>query len=93
MHLHGHSYWLVGTGQFNAGVFLEDKYRPMLKTKGQTTRRDTAAILDNSWLVFRFVASNPGVWLFHCHIKFHLENGMGLVFVVGEEAIQMNLRG
>jgi multicopper oxidase len=29
--------------------------------------------------MFDFVADNPGDWLFHCHIVYHMENGMARV--------------
>ena len=29
--------------------------------------------------------SSSGYWLFHCHLSFHIEVGMGLIFKVGEE--------
>ena len=31
-------------------------------------RRDTATLPQAGWVVVRFVADNPGVWLFHCHL-------------------------
>ena len=34
--------------------------------------------------ILRFIAKNPGMWLFHCHIDFHSELGMTLVFKVGD---------
>ena len=34
--------------------------------------------------ILRFVAKNPGMWLFHCHIDIHSELGMTLVFKVGD---------
>lgn len=27
------------------------------------------------YLVYRFIANNPGVWAFHCHIDWHLQAG------------------
>jgi len=39
------------------------------------------------WTVIRFVASNPGMWLFHCHIEWDFESGMGLVFDVASETL------
>lgn len=39
---------------------------------------------DGGYTIVRFVADNPGYWLFHCHIEFHAEVGMALVFKVGE---------
>lgn len=39
-------------------------------------RRDTVLVRPSSNLVLRFRADNPGVWLFHCHIEWHLESGL-----------------
>ncbi|KAJ1552837.1 hypothetical protein HK405_009845, partial [Cladochytrium tenue] len=33
------------------------------------------------YAVVRFVADNPGVWLFHCHIDWHIIAGLAMVFV------------
>ncbi|CAF3634583.1 unnamed protein product [Rotaria sp. Silwood1] len=35
-----------------------------------------------SYVVFRFTANNPGPWLFHCHMEWHLWPGMAIVFSV-----------
>ncbi|TPX68309.1 hypothetical protein CcCBS67573_g07214 [Chytriomyces confervae] len=46
---------------------------------------------DDVWFgyaVIRFVANNPGVWLMHCHITFHLEAGLGITFVESMYDIQ-----
>ena len=42
---------------------------------------------DKGWLHIRFVADNPGVWLFHCHTSWHLLFGQALSFVVAPEEI------
>lgn len=46
--------------------------------------KDTVTVPDGGYTVIRFVANNPGFWLFHCHIEFHVEVGMALVFKVGD---------
>jgi FtsP/CotA-like multicopper oxidase with cupredoxin domain len=33
---------------------------------------------------FEFTADNPGDWLFHCHILYHMEQGMARVFTYTE---------
>jgi L-ascorbate oxidase len=40
------------------------------------------------WIAIRFVASNPGMWLFHCHVDWHMEMGMGIVIDVDSETIR-----
>jgi iron transport multicopper oxidase len=34
--------------------------------------RDVIAVNGNSYAVLRFKADNPGVFLFHCHIEWHV---------------------
>ncbi|KAJ5578572.1 multicopper oxidase-domain-containing protein [Penicillium hispanicum] len=49
--------------------------------------RDTVQIPSRGYAVLRFRADNPGVWLFHCHILWHLATGMAmLVDVQGDPA-------
>lgn len=46
--------------------------------------KDTVTVPDGGYTVLRFLATNPGFWLLHCHIDFHVEVGMALVFKVGD---------
>lgn len=46
--------------------------------------KDTVTVPDGGYTIVRFVADNPGYWLFHCHIEYHVEVGMALVFKVGD---------
>ncbi|OBT50152.1 hypothetical protein VE04_09138 [Pseudogymnoascus sp. 24MN13] len=39
-------------------------------------RRDTLMVRPNGNMVLRFKADNPGVWLFHCHIEWHVDSGL-----------------
>ena len=39
------------------------------------------------WVMFRFVAAYPGVWLLHCHALLHLYMGQALLFVVSPDTI------
>lgn len=77
-HLHGHDFWVLGYGE---GKFREeDEKRFNLKNP---PLRNTAVIFPYGWTALRFVADNPGVWAFHCHIEPHLHMGMGVVFAEG----------
>ncbi|KAI8611842.1 Cupredoxin [Chytriomyces sp. MP71] len=45
---------------------------------------------DDTWfgyVMIRFVADNPGVWLFHCHIGWHLSAGLAVAFVEGAASV------
>lgn len=45
--------------------------------------KDTVTVPVGGYTVLRFIADNPGTWLFHCHLEFHSEVGMTLMFKVG----------
>ncbi|KAI0325354.1 hypothetical protein GY45DRAFT_1261010 [Cubamyces sp. BRFM 1775] len=67
-HLHGHKFWIVGSG---AGRYQNqplDNKAPML--------RDTLVIPAYTYTILRFVADNPGFWAFHCHIQWHMAAGL-----------------
>ena len=34
--------------------------------------KDTVILPGHGYVIIRFVADNPGWWLFHCHIIFHI---------------------
>ena len=44
-------------------------------------QRDVATVEGFGWLLVRFVADNPGAWLFHCHMIWHGETGMAMQFL------------
>ena len=39
------------------------------------------------WVLITSVSLCAGYWLLHCHITFHIEVGMGLVFKVGQQSM------
>ncbi|CAN0923212.1 L-ascorbate oxidase [Linum grandiflorum] len=81
-HLHGHDFWVLGYGE---GKF-DDGKAAKLNLKNPPLR-NTAVIFPYGWTALRFVADNPGVWAFHCHIEPHLHMGMGVVFAEGVDRI------
>ncbi|GLT56759.1 hypothetical protein SLA2020_297780 [Shorea laevis] len=81
-HLHGHDFWVLGYGE---GKFTEaDVKKFNLKNP---PLKNTAVIFPFGWTALRFVADNPGVWAFHCHIEPHLHMGMGVVFAEGVQKV------
>lgn len=81
MHLHGHTYQVVarGSGDFN-GDYSKLPKSPM--------KRDTATTQPNGHMVIRFRANNPGAWLFHCHMEWHMEAGMVMTIVEAPDVLQ-----
>lgn len=89
-HLHGQGFRVVAMERIKpTGIRIEEIQE--LDRRGLIVRRlkdapmkDTITVPDGGFTIIRFVADNPGWWLFHCHIEFHIEVGMALVFKVGD---------
>ncbi|CAI9780947.1 unnamed protein product [Fraxinus pennsylvanica] len=82
-HLHGHDFWVVGYGK---GKFDKTK-DPKNYNLVNPIMKNTVAVHPYGWTALRFLANNPGVWAFHCHIEFHFFMGMGVVFEEGIEKL------
>lgn len=85
-HLHGHQFQVLSRPPTGAG-----KYTPGSSTASFPTdpaSRDTVSIFGNSYAVLRFKADNPGVWLFHCHIEWHVEMGLTATIVEAPEQLR-----
>jgi iron transport multicopper oxidase len=54
-------------------------------------RRDTFVLKSGGYIVLRFQADNPGVWLFHCHIEWHVDQGLIATMVEAPLEIQKTL--
>jgi len=46
-------------------------------------RRDTVNLPGNGFVVLAFETDNPGVWILHCHIEWHLHNGFAMSMMKG----------
>ena len=40
------------------------------------------------YVVVRFKADNPGIWMFHCHILSHMIEGQALLFRVADKGLK-----
>ncbi|KAG8221177.1 laccase [Butyriboletus roseoflavus] len=83
IHLHGHNFHVIRTATNSTPNFIN----PL--------RRDTVSMGSEgqkSNITFRFVTDNPGPWILHCHIDFHLFNGFAVVMAEAPDtaAIQQN---
>ncbi|KIW35951.1 hypothetical protein, variant 2 [Exophiala oligosperma] len=85
MHLHGHKFWFLGAGE---GDFpfesVTDAPSSMINLQNPPYR-DTIDLPPSGWAVIRYITDNPGAWLFHCHVQWHLVSGMAVVLVENEE--------
>ncbi|KOS38955.1 hypothetical protein ACN38_g10218 [Penicillium nordicum] len=85
MHLHGHTFWVLGSG---TGSFPYDSATDApesLINLRNPPYRDTTNLPPSGWAVIRYVTDNPGAWIFHCHIQWHMVSGMALVLVEGQD--------
>ena len=67
MHLHGHHFW-VNSREFDEA--------------GRDVLRDTYLMAAGETAELVFIADNPGLWLFHCHMMEHHAAGMGGVISI-----------
>lgn len=98
-HMHGHSVQVVGWGP---GRFDPSSSSGSVNTTSTTTsitatttwnlanplRRDTFTVPAQSHVVIRFLADNPGIWILHCHVAWHLESGMLVSFIERPEDLK-----
>ncbi|KAH8727984.1 multicopper oxidase-domain-containing protein [Phaeosphaeriaceae sp. PMI808] len=76
IHLHGHDFYVLD--QAENAIWTGDISR--LQT-ANPIRRDTATLPIKGYLVLAFESDNPGAWLMHCHIPFHISAGLGVQFL------------
>ncbi|KAH9907865.1 Cupredoxin [Xylariomycetidae sp. FL2044] len=79
-HLHGHHFQAIYRSEEEAGTFGESKVTEV-DFPSTPMRRDTLVLYPEGNIVLRFRADNPGVWLFHCHIEWHVTSGLVATFV------------
>jgi iron transport multicopper oxidase len=87
-HMHGHQFQVLDRPDPGYGLF-NGTYRSGFP-HASPVRRDTTMLQDNSWAVIRFKATNPGVWLFHCHIELHTMSGFMVTIVEAPELLNAN---
>lgn len=103
IHLHGHDIMIVGASPALANPQIpnpNNRLRPYNHaTDGPTlrgnnpVRRDTTMLPAWGWLLVAYRTNNPGAWLMHCHIAFHVSQGFSVQFIEQQSAIPttMNL--
>lgn len=89
-HLHGHAFQLI-----ERDVARDDDQTPLIfdvdanhTFPAYPMRRDTIYCRPQSNFVIRFKSDNPGVWMFHCHIEWHLTQGLAIVLIEDPLTVQ-----
>ncbi|CAK4020677.1 multicopper oxidase, type 1 [Lecanosticta acicola] len=82
IHLHGHDFFVLGQGSttFTGSETLNWSTPP---------RRDTATCPGGGWLAIAFQSNNPGLWLMHCHIAWHVSEGLGMQFAEATDSMTL----
>lgn len=76
IHLHGHDFYVLdhqANAQWSGDISRLKMDNPI--------RRDTFSLPAGGYLVLAFESDNPGAWLMHCHIPFHISGGLGVQFL------------
>ncbi|KAF9250421.1 CAZyme family AA1 [Penicillium roqueforti] len=84
IHLHGHDFSILAQGQPGPG---KPQWDGSIITQNPP-RRDTAVLAGGGWLLIAFKTNNPGAWLMHCHIGWHVDEGLALQFIERQDEIR-----
>jgi FtsP/CotA-like multicopper oxidase with cupredoxin domain len=87
-HLHGYSPYIIQIHQASHGWGSYSPYEMNEPPGGgfileRAVKRDTVWVPRRGYVVLRFRADNVGIWMFHCHILWHLASGMAMGIDVG----------
>lgn len=104
-HLHGHDFYVLASYRSQHGWGSYSPYaapgtsaavEPVLNLQNPL-RKDTVIVPRRGYVVLRFRADSPGIWMLHCHVLFHQGSGMAMGLHVGEEeahdAVDANAAG
>ncbi|KAI2640017.1 multicopper oxidase [Xylaria nigripes] len=83
-HLHGHQFQIIERPKSNKGSWSSTGIKAI---PASPARRDTVAVYSNSHAVLRILANNPGVYLLHCHIEWHVEMGLTATLIEAPERL------
>jgi len=88
VHFHGYKFWVLQEAEPDAGEYNEANATLNLVNP---LYRDVATVNPNSFLVLQFIADNPGLWMLHCHIDWHMHAGfMGLLNIGQAEYLKQD---
>lgn len=80
-HIHGHSFWVLGMGNNRSDIYLPRS------VNYNAVQKDTVVLPAGGWVAIVVEADNPGYWLFHCHVEWHMPTGMTVLLIDSEKDI------
>lgn len=87
-HLHGHAFQVISRSYDYALHFNGTWSESGDVVPSVPMRRDTLIVKPMSNFVIRFRADNPGIWLFHCHIEWHMDSGLAATMIEAPSVLQ-----
>ncbi|PWN26507.1 putative Fer1-iron transport multicopper oxidase [Jaminaea rosea] len=93
-HLHGHQFQIVKKTMdaLSDDPTVNPPLNETALSLGNPMRRDTVTVPSGGAAVLRFRSDNPGAWLMHCHIEFHLNAGLALIMIEAPEVVNSKLQ-
>ncbi|GFR63220.1 multicopper oxidase [Elysia marginata] len=91
VHIHGFKFRAVAMGKLGTSASFQavkdlDRVGNITRSTSRAPYKDSITVPDGGYVVLRFRADNPGMWLFHCHVEAHADIGMGVIIQVGEKS-------
>ncbi|KAK3936690.1 laccase [Diplogelasinospora grovesii] len=86
IHLHGHDFVILGRSPdatpASQTQYIFNPSTDIFRLNGNNpARRDVAMLPAKGWLLLAFQTDNPGAWLMHCHIAWHVSHGLSVDFL------------
>lgn len=81
MHLHGHDFQVLneGDGTWDGTTIINPE---------NPNRRDTQMLRPGGHIVLQFEADNPGLWPLHCHVAWHVSQGLYINLLEQPDAVK-----
>lgn len=90
-HLHGHAFQVISRS-YDYALHWNGTYSDSTDmAPAVPMRRDTLTVEPMSNFVIRFRADNPGIWIFHCHIEWHMDSGLVATMVEAPAVLQQEM--
>jgi len=82
-HIHGHNMQILAEGVGSWDGTIVNAANPQ--------RRDTQLVRPNGYLVVQIDLDNPGMWPLHCHVAWHISEGMNINLLEQGPSIEKDL--
>ena len=95
MHMHGHHFEVLEIANKaaknqdcklldNVEDYFGQTIEELMTRKTQGVLKDTVILPACGAVAIRINSDNPGVWFFHCHIDYHLHDGLAAIINEGD---------